>query len=198
MYFRAIERPLLGIRQSGAHAMKPVDQLSEDEFAQLVQRAVALPDAPPALIRAAIGQWDAAQPSSLQIAAKAILNRVVAALTFDSWAAGSLAFGVRAVPSDARHLLFTAKGRDIDIRITPAAGQFAVTGQILGPDESGVVELVRAPSDDDGAASAQVAALDAMGEFRLEGVRRGTYVLTLRLGEDEIVLPPIDVGEQRP
>ena len=37
-----------------------------------------------------------------------------------------------------------------------------------------------------------------MGEFRLEGIRRGTYVLTLRLGEDEIVLPPIDVGEHRP
>ena len=178
--------------------MKPVDQLSEDEFAQLVQRAVALPDAPPALIRAAIGQWDAAQPSLLQIAAKAILNRVVAALTFDSWAAGSLAFGVRAVPSDTRHLLFTAKGRDIDIRIAPAAGHFAVTGQILGPDESGVVELVRASGDDDGAASAQAAALDAMGEFRLEGVRRGAYVLTLRLGEDEIELPPIEVGEQRP
>ena len=177
--------------------MKPVDQLSDDEFAQLVQRAVALPDAPPALIRAAIGQWGAAQPSLLQTAAKAIVNRVAAALTFDSWAAGSLAFGVRAVPSDTRHLLFTAKGRDIDIRIAPAAGHFAVTGQILGPDESGVVELARASGDDDGAATAQAAALDDMGEFRLEGIRRGTYVLTLRLGEDEIVLPPIDVGEHR-
>jgi hypothetical protein len=177
--------------------MKPVDHLSEDEFAQLVQRAVALPDAPPALIRAAIGQWDAAQPSLLRAAAKAILNRVAAALTFDSWVAGSLALGVRAVPSDTRHLLFAAKGRDIDIRITPAAGHFAVTGQILGPDESGVVELTRTSADDDGAASAQAVALDAMGEFRLEGIRRGAYVLTLRLGEDEIELPPIDVGEHR-
>ena len=177
--------------------MKPVDHLSEDEFAQLVQRAVALPDAPPALIRAAIGQWDAAQPSLLQAAARAILNRVTAALTFDSWAAGSLAFGVRAVPSDTRHLLFTAKGRDIDIRIAPTAGHFAVTGQILGPDESGVVELARASGDDDGAAIAQATALDAMGGFRLEGIRRGAYVLTLRLSEDEIELPPIDVGEHR-
>jgi hypothetical protein len=177
--------------------MKPVDQLSEDEFARLVQRAAALPDAPPALIRAAIGQWRAASPSLLQAAARAVLNRVSAALTFDSWATGALALGVRAVPSDTRHLLFTAMGRDIDLRIAPAAGHFAVSGQILGPDESGVVELTRAPGDDDEAAGAHAAALDAMGEFRLEGVRHGAYVLTLRLGEDEIVLPPIDVGEHR-
>jgi len=177
--------------------MKPVDQLSEDEFARLVQRAAALPDAPPALVRAAIDQWEAAQPSSLQAAARAILNRVAAALTFDSWAAGPLASGVRAVPSDTRHLLFTAEGRDIDVRIAPMGGQFAVTGQILGPDESGMVELAHASGDDDAAASARATALDAMGEFRLEGVRRGAYVLTLRLGEDEIVLPRIDVGEHR-
>ena len=177
--------------------MKPVDRLSEDDFAQLVQRAVALPDAPPALIRAAIGQWHAAQPSLLQAAAQAIVNRVAAVLTFDSWAAGSLALGVRAVPSDTRHLLFNTQGRDIDVRIAPAAGHFAVTGQILGPDESGMVELAHASGDDDAAASAHATALDAMGEFRLEGVRRGAYVLTLRLGEDEIVLPRIDVGEHR-
>ncbi len=71
--------------------MKPIDQLSDDEFARLVQRAAALPDAPPALLRAAIGQWQSAQPSLLETAARAILRRVAAALTFDSWAAGSLA-----------------------------------------------------------------------------------------------------------
>jgi len=177
--------------------MKPVELLSEDEFAQLVQRAVALPDAPPALLRAAIGQWHAAQPSLLQGAVKAILQRVEAALTFDSWATGPLALGVRGVPSDTRHLLFTAMGRDIDVRITPAAGHFALTGQILGPDESGVVELAAASGGGAERASAQVTALDAMGEFRLDGVREGTYVLTLRLGEDELVLPSINVGEHR-
>jgi len=129
--------------------MKPVDPLSDDEFARLVQKAAAMPDAPPALIRAAIDQWRAAQRSLLQSAARAILNRVAAALTFDSWAAGSLAFGVRAVPSQTRHLLFTAMGRDIDVRIAPAAGHFQVTGQILGPDDSGVVELACASDDDE-------------------------------------------------
>src|SRR5690348_729188 len=129
--------------------MKPVDQMSDDEFDRLVQRAAKLPDAPPALIRAAIDQWPATGGSVLQTAAKAVLNRVAAVLSFDSWAAGSLAFGVRAVPSDIRHLLFNAEGRDIDIRIAPAAGHFAVTGQILGPDETGTVELAHASGDDD-------------------------------------------------
>ena len=177
--------------------MKPLDLLSEDEFAQLVQRATRLPDAPPALLRAVIGQWDAARPSLLQAVAQAVLKRVAAALTFDSWASGALAFGMRATPSDTRHLLFTAMDRDIDVRITPAAGHFALTGQILGPDESGVVELAAASSDGGETASVQVASLDALGEFRLDGIRRGSYVLTLALGEDQIVLPQIDVGEHR-
>ncbi len=175
--------------------MKPVDLLSDDEFAHLVQRAAALPDAPPALLRAAIGQWHAAQPSPVQGAVTAVLKRVQAALTFDSWASGPLAFGVRGVPSDTRHLLFSAMGRDIDLRITPAAGAFALTGQILGPDEAGIVEL----ADESGAGrvDARVAALDELGEFRLDGVGAGTYVLTLRLGDDELVLPPLRVGEHR-
>jgi hypothetical protein len=177
--------------------MKPINHLSENEFARLVQRAAALPDAPEALVRAAIGQWQAAQPTSLQSAAQEVLRRVTALLSFDSWAPSPHAFGVRAVPSDIRHLLFTAKGRDIDVRIAPAAGLFALTGQILGPDDSGVVELSAASDDGTGAPGAQVATLDAFGEFRLDGIHGGTYVMTLRLCGDEIVLPPIDVGERR-
>jgi len=171
--------------------------MSEDEFAELVRQAVALPDAPSALVRAAIEQWRAAQPSPLQVVAQAIVKRLAAALTFDSWATGPLAFGVRSVPSDTRHLLFSAVGRDIDVRITPATGHFALSGQVLGPDESGIIEWA-ATSDESGeAAGARVVSLDALGEFRLEGIHPGTYVLTLRMGEDEIVLPPIDVGARR-
>jgi hypothetical protein len=178
--------------------MKPLDQMSEDEFAQLVQRAVALPDAPPALVRAAIAQWHAARPL-VPAAAQALLKRAVAVLTFDSWSQASLASGVRAASSEIRHLLFSAEGRDIDVRITPMAngGSFAMTGQILGPDESGVVELA-SMFDGGPAATEQAVALDALGEFRIEGIRGGrVYMLTLRLGEDEIVLPSIDVGERR-
>ena len=179
------------------NTMKPVHSLSDDEFVHLVQRAVALPDAPQPLVRAAIELWPAARPSALKGMADSALRLVAAALSFDSWSRPATALGMRAGASDTRHLLFSAMGRDIDLRITPAADHYALTGQILGPDDAGRVELAlqadagSAPPD---GADARVAALDSLGEFRLDGVRRGTYRVTLHLGGDEIVLPPIEVG----
>ena len=102
--------------------------------------------------------------------------------------------GMRSVASDTRHLLFSAQGRDIDLRISPAADQFALTGQILGPDEAGVIELAARAHDGQKASGARIVPLDALGEFRLDGVPGGTYQMTLRMGGDEIVLPPIEVG----
>ena len=182
------------------NTMKPVHSLSDDEFVHLVQRALALPDAPQRLVRAAIGLWPAARPSALKSMADSALRLVAAALSFDSWSRPATALGMRAGASDTRHLLFSAMGRDIDLRITPAADHYALTGQILGPDDAGRVELAlqpdagSAPPDVLGAPGARIAALDALGEFRLDGVRGGTYRVTLRLGGDEIVLPPIEVG----
>lgn len=175
--------------------MKSVDSLSDDEFAHLVQRAVALPEAPPALVRAAIDLWSTAQPATLTAVARSALRLVSAVLSFDSWAIPPTALGMRAGASDTRHLLFSAMGRDVDLRISPAADHYALTGQVLGPDEAGVIELI-AQSDNNAPDQARMAALDALGEFRLDGVRGGTYQLTLRVGDDEIVLPPIVVGER--
>jgi hypothetical protein len=42
--------------------MKPIDTLSDDEFAHQVQRATALPDAPAGLIRAATVLWPQTPP----------------------------------------------------------------------------------------------------------------------------------------
>ena len=178
--------------------MKPTHLLSDLEFSQLAREAAALPDAPPALLRVAIDQWPSTS-SLLQAAVAAVVNRVVAMLTFDSWAAGSLAHGVRAVPSDNRHLLFSALGRDVDVRVTPSADHFVLAGQILGPDESGTVELanVTADGENKNAEAIRSAKLDALGQFRIDGIPGGVYVLRLRLGDDEIVLPPIDLGERR-
>ena len=178
--------------------MKPIDLLTDEEFAELAQRASRMPDAPAAALRAAVNLWRAAPPSPLQVAAGSLLKRVMAVLTFDSWGAGAPAFGVRGVPSATRHLLFSARGRDIDLRITPSADRFALAGQILGPDESGMIELAGVPAAGGPQAAPRSTALDPLGEFRLEGIASGAYVLTLRLGEEEIVLPPIDLGESRP
>lgn len=169
--------------------MKPIHELGDQEFEALARKAAAMPDAPPALVRTAIDLWQTAKPQSLQ----AIVRRITAALSFDSWAAAPAALGVRALPSDARHLLFSAMGRDIDLRITPAGDRFALAGQVLGPDEAGEVRLTAESVE---TAEAKVAALDALGEFRLEGVARGTYRLTVHVGSDELELPPIEVGDR--
>ena len=132
MYFRIGGRLCCAPATSTLTTMKPIDSLSDDEFAHLVQRSVALPDAPPSLVRAAIDLWPGAQPSALQSAAEAAWRLVTAVLSFDSWAQPPVALGMRAAPSSTRHLLFSAQGRDIDLRISPAAEHFALTGQILG------------------------------------------------------------------
>ena len=183
--------------------MKPVDSLTDDDFAALVQRAARLPDAPPSLLRAALDLWPQAhQPTTLRDLAVTARQIIRAVLSFDSWAQPVTALGMRSVGSDTRHLLFSAMGRDVDLRISRAANAFALTGQILGPDEQGTIELVShidaAHADEAGDAvpASRSTALDELGEFRLTDIRAGTYVMTLRMGDEEIVLPPITVGEK--
>jgi len=173
--------------------MKAIQDLTDDELGRLVHEATSLADAPDALIRAAIQTWSV-QPQAhpLQAAAQGALRHLAAWLSFDSWAAPQLAPGLRSAAADTRHLLYSTMGRDIDLRVAPDARQFALAGQVLGPDDSGWVEL--SLQDTAQGESPRRVALDAMGEFRLEGVARGRYLLTLRMGQDVIVLPPIDVG----
>ena len=179
--------------------MKPLANLSDDEFSHLVQRAVReLPDAPPAFLRAALALCPAHSPlavaaTSFAALAKAVARRISATVTFDSWAAPTLASGMRSAQVATRHLLYSAQGRDIDLRIAPSAEFFSMAGQILGPDEVGMVEL---SYEHDESRQAFVTALDSLGEFRIDGIRRGTYVMTLRMGSDEIVLPTVEVGER--
>ena len=166
--------------------MKPLDQLPDDDFERLLRQAVALPDAPPALLRRVEGLWADARAGH---AMQRVLRQVAARLSFDSWNAPALAAGLRAPRSATRHLLYSAEGRDIDLRITPSGATFTLAGQILGPDETGLVEL--APT---GRSAPLQAAIDTLGEFRIESVAAGDYALTLRLGTDEIALPVLRVG----
>jgi hypothetical protein len=175
--------------------MKPVDSLTDDELSRRLIRAVkALPDAPLALQRAAIGLFPAAaQPASLKDVAASAFKLVQAVLSFDSWATPALAGGMRSATASTRHLLFTAQGCDIDLRISASIEAFVLAGQVLGPDEQALVKL--APQG--GGGDALQVAVDELGEFRIDGVRRGTYLLTLELGSEHIVLPPIEVDDCR-
>jgi len=174
--------------------MPHLDDLSDDELGRHLHLALrALPDAPPALQRAAIGLWPPAPAAkALKSAAQALIHRIAGALVFDSWAAPALASGMRSLRSPTRQLLYSAGGRDIDLRIAPADATFSLAGQVLGPDETGRVELSRL---DNGAAAARVTQLDELGEFRIEGLVQGVYSLTLHLGGEEVLLPPFDLGE---
>jgi hypothetical protein len=186
-----------------ANPMKLVEHFTDDEFAQHLHRALReLPDAPAAWQQGAIALWSAAAAAAAHApastwsaaaqAAGALVRFVTAALTFDSWATPGLAHGMRSARHPTRHLLYSAQGRDIDLRITAAAEHFSLNGQVLGPDETGRVELVRVDAP---TAAGHQGVLDEMGEFRLEGVPAGRYVLTLHLGAESVVVPAIEVGE---
>ena len=181
--------------------MKPIATLTDDEFADLVHAAVALPDAPPALVRSAVAIFRDAQPSALTTAiaaAENVLQRIRAVLTFDSWTASPAALGLRSMPAptQTRHMMFSAQGRDIDLRIVSSADSFVLAGQILGPDETGLVELSVDTHNDRAAQTLRTTRLDELGSFRLEDIRAGTYWMTLKLGSDAVELPAISVGRQ--
>lgn len=184
--------------------MKPIDRLTDDEFLELVQRSAALPDAPPAALQAAIDLMAAARPNpiaDLLASAGEVINAI---LSFDSWAAPAPAYAMRSAGKDSRHLLFNAQEHDVDLRIVRDADTFTLTGQILGPDEGGMIFLLAESGQPDAAGSSEsqlpgngmVATLDELGEFRLTGLHAGNYQVVLRLGDTQLVLPPITVGEQ--
>jgi hypothetical protein len=181
--------------------MKPLHTLTDDEFERVARDAAALRDAPPALISGAIGLWRAAQPSPLATVAataEGVLQRIRAVLTFDSWAVAPTALGLRSMPAHtaSRHMLFSAAGRDIDLRILSAANSYVIAGQILGPDDRGMVELTVDTSSDRAAQTIRSVPLDDLGAFRMADVRAGTYWMSLRLGDEAVDLPLINVGER--
>lgn len=169
--------------------MKPIHSLSDDELLQLLKRAAALPDAPAWLVSAAVDLW-----RTHGIAPAGPLRRPVATLSFDSWAAPAVAAGMRSLPSDIRHLLYSAAGCDIDLRIAPAGDRFELAGQLLGRDEAGTLEIVRCDDPDAGPATIRELQFDALGEFRVDGVSAGRYRLILHFGGVEIELPVVEVG----
>lgn len=168
--------------------MKPVFDLSDDDLARLARRAVReLPDAPQWLIESAVAIWRAPSPRP------SLRQRIVATLGFDSWLVQPT-LAMRSTLRATRQLLFTAQGRDIDLRVSPAgkADQsmgLSIAGQVLGPGEVGDVSLIR-----DGR-TVDTVSLDDFGEFRFGGLEPGPYTLWMRFVDVEIVLPPIDIGD---
>ncbi len=176
--------------------MNPTKPIDDDELGRQIGRAAALPDAPASLIRAAEAMLSNRSSATLAPICAAALRLVLAVLRFDSAAQPAYALGMRSAGGGTRHLLFSAEGRDIDLRVHPGDGRFALSGQILGPDETGVVEL--SCGGEDLASRPRVTTLDSLGAFRFDDIPAGTCRMLLRLGSDEIRLPPIEAGPDEP
>lgn len=141
-----------------------------------------LHDAPEAWIRRAEA---IAMPSLTTRVWRRVVQAVVA---FDSLAAPPQALALRSSAAGARQLLFTAEGRDIDLRIVPGAVGWVIEGQVLGPDERGEVEI------DDGRGALRTLPLDEFGAFHVDAVAAGTHHVALVIGDERIELPAFEVG----
>lgn len=175
--------------------MTHLDDTSEADWLALVQEAASLPSAPSVAVRTALELWRDHAPTA-PLAAGGRVRRWIAALTFDSWATPATDAGIRGVATEARHLLFAAAGRDIDLRIAPTTAGFVVNGQHLGPASKtkNAGPAAWSPLGESSHAQQRIE-LTPNGEFCIEGVEPGTYRLELTFGDEDVVLAPIVVGE---
>jgi hypothetical protein len=176
-----------------------------------LMRADTNEDAPPAVIARAqrLFQTRVAPVSPEAATGSPLRRRISALLHFDSLQR-PLALGMRGGQPAARQLLLKAEDYELDVRITPAGTTWQVSGQLLGPETKGQVELRRAAgdsppvpgttqpkSDRDSSQDATgmlQAELNDLGEFNLPPARPGVYQLLLRLGNLEVELPPLEIG----
>jgi hypothetical protein len=166
-------------------------ELTDAEIERGLRSARQLEHAPEHVIQRALAQWQA-RPQAQD--APGLLQRVRAALSFDSAGVSPLAFGARTVGGTTRQLLFSAAGHDIDLRISAAsndpAGPWSLMGQVLGPQAQGMVALI-----DTQGRSLGESALSELGEFRLPAVAPGRYIVRLRIGQREIELPEVELPQ---
>lgn len=166
-----------------------VDAGPDAELADALRHSRVLQDAPESVIQRAIDVF-AARPRAAAVPSPAGgLRRLAAVLGFDSATLTPQAAGLRSGgvgPARPRQMLFSAEGRDVDLRIEAAPGGCQVSGQVLGPDAAGRVELQC------GAFHADRDWTD-LAEFRIDGVPAGICRIVLRSEGWEMVLPEIRI-----
>lgn len=140
-------------------------------------------DAPPQVVSRAINLFRTRAASPKQ----SLLQRVVAALSFDSLQM-SPAYGVRSgQAAAARQLLYNAGDYDLDLRINETNEGWVVSGQVLGEEcAGGQIEL-------EGGESVLKADLNDQCEFQLPAVPTGSYQLRLRLKDREVEIPQLEL-----
>lgn len=144
-------------------------------------------DAPPALVSQAINLFRARAARDANTS-PSLARRILAALSFDSLQM-SPAYGVRSGQAAARQLLYNAGENDLDLRITQSGQEWIVAGQLLGADCEGVPGSVELQGVD----KTSRAELNEQCEFRLPAVASGSYQLRVRLGDEVIEIPELEL-----
>lgn len=162
-------------------------KLNDESLTGLIHDAMKLADAPARAIEQALALWESRPDPT-----GSLVQRVLAVLRFDSLDMPSLALSTRTQASSVRHMVFTAEGRDFDLRIVsvPGGGQalWEVAGQVLGPDRAGAVVL-----EGEGGAGHWRTELSALCEFRFAPVPEGRYTMIFELQGTAIVLPELAI-----
>ena len=167
-------------------APRPPDQPADIE--QTLRASRRLEEAPEALIQRAIGLW---QPRAAPAGGEdGLLQRWRATLRLDSAATGNVALGLRSSGvASTRQMLFSAEGRDIDLRLEPLPDHhWRISGQVLGPDSTGQAELRC------GDTPAQRVAWNELAEFEFAPVAGGVCTLMLCSDGWQIDLPPFELS----
>lgn len=180
------------------HPIGPPGQVgpdsSDEDLAAALRASRAMHDAPEALVQRALDLWSTAPAARPQAAAAAaptglpaVLRRLVATLAFDSLGLQPQAAGLRSgAPATGRQMLYTAEGRDIDLRIAGAEDglHWLISGQVLGPEQEGSAALQPAAG-----AAGQVLPWNELAEFHFAPVAAGPCTLVLSSAGWTLELP---------
>ena len=180
--------------------MTPIPDPNDDALAQALHASRTLEDAPAWVVTNAIALMPAPRNAlpAVRPAPVQALRRLLGRLVQDSGPVPALATGLRSGPAGVRQLLYSTEGRDIDLRVVPAADGapgWSLSGQVLGPDLHGEVWLAGAGAG--GGAQWRVV-LDDFSEFRFGPVPSGRWQLTLLTADAEIDLPAFDLPDTLP
>jgi hypothetical protein len=182
--------------QAVAERLQTADAATQDDFDWLrlflqARRSVQFATPPPRIretLRARFASYAGARlPPGL-------FQRLLATLTFDSWAQAAttgLRSAQRADEGQQRQLVYTTEAAEIALSIQPALPNknLTVTGQIFPagdiPAHAFSVQLLRAGSEVD------LTAVDDLGEFTFTDIPGGEYEMVVSAGEYEMVISPL-------
>lgn len=173
---------------------RPSVPCGEHELGELLWRA-ASDEAPPAAVRARVvglfgdAPLQAASGASGSRSAAGALGRRLIAEWIGGGGAGGFApaFGMRGTALGSSQRLYRAEQCEIDVRIVTQGESWQLAGQLFGIDAVKHVTL-------SGPGFEASAAPDVTQEFGFSALPAGTYTLTVKAGELDIVIPAIEVG----